>query len=89
MLCVASRCRVKSSHLADDVASGDMKSWTFLGALPSEADIQQMRGFYSILLGRILSVRMKWMTDYDLKSAVNWEIEHEYSKEQRQKSQEV
>ena len=68
---------------------GDMKNWTFLGALPSEAELSQMREFFSIHTGRLLCRRLKWMKDYKMSDAVNWDIEHAYSFEMRQKSQEV
>ena len=89
MWCSATRCRVSSKHLADDIAMGDMKNWTFLGSLPSEAEISQMREFFSILTGRLLCRRLKWMKEYKMSDAVNREIEHAYSFEMRQKSQEV
>ena len=89
MLCPATRCRVSSEHLDDNVAMGDMKKWKFLDTLPSGEELTKMQHFYSIILARILCVRMKWMKEYNISAAVNWEIGHDYSKEQRQKSEEV
>ena len=80
---------MSSVHLADNVAMGDMKKWSFLNALPSGEDMVKMQHYFSVILGRILSVRLSWMLKYDMASAVNVEIEHQYSKEQRQKSEEV
>ena len=88
-VCVATRCRVSSGHLADDVAMGDMKTWSFLNALPSGEDMVKMQYYFSVILGRILSVRLNWMLKYDMSSAANVEIEHQCSKEQPQKSEEV
>jgi hypothetical protein len=71
------------------VACGDMKNWTFLETLPSSTDMTFMQNMYVVLVGRILSKRMTWMRAYKLDESVVHEVEHLYSQEMRQKSEEV
>lgn len=78
------------SNLRDDVASGNMADWTFLGTLPSPDDMTFMKHMFVVLVGRISSARMKWMKDYDMqRDCVVDEVKHEYADEMRKKSSEV
>jgi site-specific recombinase XerC len=87
---IATKNRVPPpTNLRDDLASGDMSKWTFLETLPSPADMNFMRQMFVVLVGRILVKRMKWMGEYKLEESVVKEVEHAYSEEMRQKSEEV
>ena len=77
------------TNLPDNVACGDMKNWTFLETLPSSTDMTFMQNMFVVLVGRILSKRMTWMRAYKLDESVVHEVEHLYSQEMRQKSEEV
>ena len=77
------------TNLRDNVASGDMSKWTFLETLPSSADMSFMQRMFVVLVGRILVKRIKWMREYNLEDSVVQEVEHAYSEEMRQKSEEV
>ncbi len=87
---IATKNRVPPpTNLRDDLASGDMSKWTFLETLPSSADMSFMQQMFVVLVGRILVKRMKWMGEYKLEESVVKEVEHAYSEEMRQKSEEV
>lgn len=77
------------TNLRGDVAAGDMASWSFLSTLPSQDDMDFMKYMFTVLVGRVLVKRITWMEDYKLKDCVTWEVEHKYSEEMRQKSEEV
>ena len=93
VLCVATATRNRvspPSNLRDDIASGNMQDWTFLGTLPSVDDFAFMQRMFVVLLGRITSKRMQWMKDYNMPcDCVVDEVEHKYAAETHQKSEEV
>lgn len=72
----------------DDVASGDMKNYTFLGAVPSQEELAWMsQEAFAMKLGQQVQPRLTFMTS--MQHCVVTHINHQYFAESCKKSHEV